>query len=504
MRVQADLSVIAPTEGTVFESDATRLFQRSVLRRRRRSAPSRARAGARPRLTGAGRAALLRATLRRQPRTASRRQQRAAWRRDPERRRRAADIRCDGCSGLCVRQLRDPARSRHGRRDRGAGRRRRFQSRAQREFTVASANLERFFDEQDDPNHDDVALTPDAVNLRLQKASLTVRHVLRSARHSRRRRGREPLHPAEAGCEDQRRMHWPRGKAIPMYVAYLEEGNDIGGIDSGFLVKSARVERDQRGADRQGCDVHAAGQAPGGPASAPERSAATRAESGGHGPPWRRPSRSRSSSITSARSAGSTARTAIGSVQSGGRRRSSSPSLIQAHQATERVISVGDYNAFPFNDGFVDVDRHHQGQRRRRPIRSRLPARDLVDPDLTNLGDSARSRTAVLVRVRWQRAGARSHPREQPRASSDSPASATLAATRTSRNRCAAMRPRPERCPITTRRSPISRSRRAGRHARTASSPLDVEAFTSFTDPGATAHDDEGPLPVTTSGQPST
>jgi Bacterial surface protein, Ig-like domain len=32
------------------------------------------------------------------------------------------------------------------------------------------------------------------------------------------------------------------------------------------------------------------------------------------------------------------------------------------------------------------------------------------------------------------------------------------------------------------------------------STPLLVEAYASFTDPGAVAHDDEGPLPVTTSG----
>ncbi|WP_316316839.1 hypothetical protein, partial [Clavibacter michiganensis] len=32
------------------------------------------------------------------------------------------------------------------------------------------------------------------------------------------------------------------GKPNPKYEAYLVEGNDIGGIDSGFLVKTSRVE----------------------------------------------------------------------------------------------------------------------------------------------------------------------------------------------------------------------------------------------------------------------
>jgi predicted extracellular nuclease len=31
------------------------------------------------------------------------------------------------------------------------------------------------------------------------------------------------------------------GQPDPAYVAYLEEGNDIGGIDSGFLLKSSRL-----------------------------------------------------------------------------------------------------------------------------------------------------------------------------------------------------------------------------------------------------------------------
>ena len=152
--------------------------------------------------------------------------------------------------------------------------------------------------------------------------------------------------------------------------------------------------------------------------------------------------------------------------------------LIQARQATERVISVGDYNAFPFNDGLVDVVGTVKGQPTP-PDQVALASADLVDPDLTNLGDAPRRRAAVLVRVRRQRAGARPHPREQPGARSASPARRTRAATPTSRSRCAATRRGRSGSPITTRRSPTSRSRR--RRSSPGRPPLDVEAYTSFT-----------------------
>ena len=132
------------------------------------------------------------------------------------------------------------------------------------EFTIASANLERFFDEEDDPDHDDAVLTVEAVNMRLQKASLTVRHVLRL--------------PDILGVVEVENLSILERLAArinadavaetgsdPMYVAYLEEGNDIGGIDSGFLVKSSRV--DVVSVEQVGKDTTYVppGQDPGGP-----------------------------------------------------------------------------------------------------------------------------------------------------------------------------------------------------------------------------------------------
>ena len=108
------------------------------------------------------------------------------------------------------------------------------------EFTVASFNMERFFDTMNDPAISDVALTPTAFNNRLNKASLAIRNVLRT--------------PDIIGVEEMENLTTLQavaakvnadavaaGEPNPNYQAYLVEGNDIGGIDVGFLVKSSRV-----------------------------------------------------------------------------------------------------------------------------------------------------------------------------------------------------------------------------------------------------------------------
>jgi hypothetical protein len=173
-------------------------------------------------------------------------------------------------------------------------------------------------------------------------------------------------------------------------------------------------------------------------------------------------------------------------------------SLIQAHQATERVISVGDYNAFPFNDGFVDV----VGTVRGTPTPAdqvALASADLVDPDLTNLGDSldpsqhysfvfdgnAQALDHIIVNSlalrRFTRAG-------YARSNADFPESLRGDGTR------------PERVSDHDAAIAYFAFPAAPVVTLVGGSQLDVEAFTSFTDPGATAHDDEGPLDVTTSG----
>lgn len=109
------------------------------------------------------------------------------------------------------------------------------------EFTVAGFNLERFFDTVDDAGTSDPVLSPTAFNNRLTKASLAIRNFLRF--------------PDILGAIEVENLTTLQALAAkistdaaaasqpdPQYAAFLVEGNDIGGIDVGFLVKTADVD----------------------------------------------------------------------------------------------------------------------------------------------------------------------------------------------------------------------------------------------------------------------
>src|SRR5205085_5558322 len=96
------------------------------------------------------------------------------------------------------------------------------------EFTVASFNMERFFDTINDPSTSDPILTAAAFNRRLAKASLIIRTVQR--------------YPDVIGVEEMENLTTLQAVANqintdavnidalpnPNYTAYLIEGNDIG------------------------------------------------------------------------------------------------------------------------------------------------------------------------------------------------------------------------------------------------------------------------------------
>ncbi len=106
------------------------------------------------------------------------------------------------------------------------------------ELTVASYNLERFFDSVDDPAISEPVLAPTAFQNRLGKASLAIRDYLRTP---------DVLGVVE--CENLSTLQAlasrinadavAAGQPNPLYSAHLIEGLDVGGIDVGFLVKSA-------------------------------------------------------------------------------------------------------------------------------------------------------------------------------------------------------------------------------------------------------------------------
>ncbi|MBK8068624.1 MAG: DUF11 domain-containing protein, partial [Rhodanobacteraceae bacterium] len=106
------------------------------------------------------------------------------------------------------------------------------------EVTIASYNLQRFFNDVNDPGVSEPVLTATAFNNRLNKASLGIRNNLRM--------------PDIVGVIEVENLATLQALATrisadaiaaaqpdPLYVAYLVEGFDVGGIDVGFLVKTA-------------------------------------------------------------------------------------------------------------------------------------------------------------------------------------------------------------------------------------------------------------------------
>jgi predicted extracellular nuclease len=257
---------------------------------------------------------------------------------------------------------------------------------ANSEFTVASFNMERFFDTVNDAGVSDVALTGPAFDNRLKKASLAIRNVM--------------LTPDIIGVEEMENLTTLQAVATkinndavaasdpnPNYQAYLVEGNDIGGIDVGFLVKASRVTV---------IDVTQFGKTtmytePGGAMAllndrpplvlratitAPDTSLFPITVIVNH---------LRSLSGVDDPLDGDRVRT---------KRRAQAEylaNLIQTRQTAdpnEHIISVGDYNAFEFNDGYVDGVGTIKGM----PTPATqvvLASSDLVNPDLTDLIDFA-------------------------------------------------------------------------------------------------------------------
>lgn len=110
-----------------------------------------------------------------------------------------------------------------------------------RQFVIAGMNLENFFDDQDDPAIKEDIVLPEAFGRRLQKMSLAIRDFMQS--------------PDVIGIIEAENLAALKrlaarinadlvaaGKSDPKYEAILIDGNDGRGIDNGFLVKTSRVK----------------------------------------------------------------------------------------------------------------------------------------------------------------------------------------------------------------------------------------------------------------------
>lgn len=252
------------------------------------------------------------------------------------------------------------------------------------EVMVASLNLQRFFDTEEDPAVLDVALTPTAFAGRLNKASLTIRNVL----------GGpdilgvievENLPTLQAIADRVNADLAGSGTDGTRYAAFLMEGNDIGGIDVGFLVNIARVEVVD--VVQVGKDATYVNPETGSPGTLNDR------------PPLvlrarvARPGFTHSLPLTVVlnhlRSMSGIDDAADGERTRAKRRAQAEylASLIQERQTlapSENLIVLGDFNAFEFNDGYVDVMGTIQGV----PALAdevTVASPDLVNPDLVNL-----------------------------------------------------------------------------------------------------------------------
>ncbi len=113
----------------------------------------------------------------------------------------------------------------------------------EREVTVGSFNLENFFDDKKNSSEiDKETIYPAEVfQKRLNKASLAIRKVL-SSPDVLAVIEIENLKVLQKLAEKINAETVAEGKPNPNYQAFLEDGNDIRGIDVGFLVKTVKVK----------------------------------------------------------------------------------------------------------------------------------------------------------------------------------------------------------------------------------------------------------------------
>ena len=264
------------------------------------------------------------------------------------------------------------------------------------EATVASFNLERFFDTVDDAGIGDVALTPAAFELRLAKASRAIRESLRL--------------PDVLGVVEMENLATLQtlaarigadavaaGQPDPGYAAFLAEGNDPGGIDVGLLVKTAPVATGVARVEvvsvvQEGLTATYTDPNTGLPALLNDRPPLVAALVVHFADGRALPLTVIVNHLRSLNDVANAAPQGAGTI--GGRVRAKRAAqaeflatLVQARltaDPAERLVLVGDFNAFEFSDGLVDVIGTIKGT----PAPASdvvLATADLVDPDLVNL-----------------------------------------------------------------------------------------------------------------------
>jgi predicted extracellular nuclease len=269
------------------------------------------------------------------------------------------------------------------------------------EFTVASFNLQRFFDTVNDPGIGEPVLTATAFANRLNKASLAIRNFTKT--------------PDILGVVEVENLTTLQDLAAkisadaiaasqpdPLYQAFLVEGNDVGGIDVGFLVKQQLVNGPTPRVTVGSVVQENAAELFTNPDSSTELlndrptlrlMATVNHPNGGSFPITVMVNHLRSLNDVDSLAPGSNGWPTAGARVRAKRRAQaeSLANLVQGRQTAdpqERVVLVGDFNAFEFNDGLGDSMGTIQGT----PTPANqvvLASPDLVDPDLANLVPAA-------------------------------------------------------------------------------------------------------------------
>jgi predicted extracellular nuclease len=248
------------------------------------------------------------------------------------------------------------------------------------EFTIASFNMERFYNDKsdaDNPGSSAVTVTTEAYQRRLNKASLAIRNVLNMPDII----GTQEIENLAVLTDLAAKISTDAvvaGQADPLYQPYLFLANDGTAINTGFLVKSTRVNTvkvEQLGLtttftnsqgsqailnDRTPLVLHAGIKRGGTAADYPVTVISVHQRS--------------LINVDDPTNTGATVRL---------KREAQAEylaNLIQGYQAAgEHVVTVGDYNGFEFSDGFVDV----LGVTKGNPV----PASQVVTPPVAGLAN---------------------------------------------------------------------------------------------------------------------
>ena len=273
------------------------------------------------------------------------------------------------------------------------------------EVTIASYNLQRFYDDVDDPafgSSFEAVLTNAQYTGRLAKASIGIRNYMRT--------------PDVIGLVEVENLTTLQALATrintdavaasqpdPLYQAYLIEGNDVGAIDVGFLVKTAPVGGSPRVevlSVTQELDGSLFTNADSSTETLHDRPplvlrTLVHGTGGAAFPVTVIVNHLRSMNDVDSDAAGSNGWPTLGARVRAKRQAQAVDlaNLVQARQTvdpTENIVLVGDYNAFDVNDSLGDLVGTILGT----PAPDATTAvpgdgTDLVNPDLVNLGPLA-------------------------------------------------------------------------------------------------------------------